>query len=90
MIATKLTTLKKSALVLGAAVVAMTGVFAAPAQAKKPHISIYLGGAGVGLGYGYYGGYGYGYGPSCYWLKKKAIHTGSSYWWHKYKQCKYS
>jgi hypothetical protein len=88
MIASKLTSLKKSTLVLGAALVAMTGVFAAPAQAKKPHVHIYLGiPAGVGVGYGY--GYGYGYGPSCYWLKKKAIHTGSAYWWHKYKQCKY-
>ena len=85
MIASKLTSLKKSTLVLGAAIVAMTGVFAAPAQAKKPHINIYLGMTGVGVGYGV----GYGYGPSCYWLKKKAIHTGSAYWWHKYKQCKY-
>ena len=86
MIASKLTSLKKSTLVLGAAIVAMTGVFAAPAQAKKPHINIYLGMTGVGVGYGV----GYGYGPSCHWLKKKAINTGSSYWWHKYKQCKYS
>ena len=48
MTASKMTSLKKSALVLGAAVVAMTGVFAAPAHAKKPHVHIYLGGAGVG------------------------------------------
>jgi hypothetical protein len=89
MIPSKLTSLRKSALVLGAAVVTMTGVFAAPAHAKKPHVHIILGiPGGVGVGYGY--GYGYGYGSSCYWLKKKAIHTGSAYWWHKYKQCKYS
>jgi uncharacterized membrane protein YfcA len=86
MIAPKLSALKKSALVLGAAVVAMTGVFAAPAHAKKAHVHIHL---GIPLGVGGYYGYGYGYGPSCYWLKKKAIYTGSPYWWKKYKQCKY-
>jgi hypothetical protein len=89
MSASKLTALKKSALVLGAAVIAMTGMFAAPAHAKKPHVHIHLGvPLGVGGAYGYYG-YGHGYGPSCYWLKKKAIHTGSAYWWKKYQQCKY-
>ena len=87
MITSKLTSLKKSGLVLGAAVVAMTGVLAAPAHAKKPHVSIYLG-VPVGLGVGVIG-YGYGYGPSCHWLKQKAIDTGSAYWWKKYKQCKY-
>jgi hypothetical protein len=87
MIASKLTSLKKSGLVLGAAVVAMTGVLAAPAHAKKANIHIHLG-VPVGVGVGYVG-YGYGYGPSCYWLKKKAIDTGSTYWWKKYKQCKY-
>ena len=88
MIASKLTSLKKSTLVLGAAVVAMTGVLAAPAHAKKPHVNIYLGiprWRRLGVV-----GYGYGYGPSCHWLKKKAIDTGSAYWWKKYKQCKYS
>ena len=34
--------------------------------------------------YGYYPGY-----RSCYWLKKKAIYTGSKYWWHRYKECKF-
>lgn len=87
MITSKLTSLKKSGLVLGAAVVAMTGVLAAPAHAKKGNIHIHLGiPAGVGVGYV---GYGYGYGPSCHWLKHKAIDTGSAYWWKKYKQCKY-
>ncbi len=77
---------KKSALVLGAAVVAMTGVLAAPAHAKKGHIHIHLG-VPVGVGFVDYGYYDYG--PSCYWLKKKAINTGSPFWWKKYKQCKY-
>jgi len=84
MIASKLTSLKKSTLVLGAAIVAMTGALAVPAQAKSK-VQIYV---GVPLGIGVVG-YGYGYGPSCHWLKEKAIDTGSAYWWKKYKQCKY-
>ena len=85
MIASKLTSLKKSTLVLGAAVVAMTGALAVPAQAKSK-VQIVV---GVPLGNGVVGyGYGYGYG-SCHWLKEKAIDTGSAYWWKKYKQCKY-
>jgi len=85
MIASKLTSLKKSTLVLGAAVVAMTGALAVPAQAKSK-VQIVV---GVPLGIGVVGyGYGYGYG-SCHWLKEKAIDTGSAYWWKTYKQCKY-
>jgi hypothetical protein len=34
-----------------------------------------------------FGGYPYyGYGD-CYWLKRKAIITGSPYWWSRYEDC---
>lgn len=26
---------------------------------------------------------------SCWWMKRKAIHTGSSYWWKRYHYCVY-
>jgi hypothetical protein len=81
----KLTIVKKSTLALGAALVAMSGVLATPAHAKKNHIHIHV---GVPLGIGVYGD-GYGYGHSCYWLKKKAMYTGKALWWKKYKECKY-
>jgi hypothetical protein len=31
--------------------------------------------------------YDYGYGDGCYWLKRRAIHTGSRYWWNRYYGC---
>lgn len=37
-------------------------------------------------GAAYYSGYGYGYG-SCNRLRRKAIRTGSSYWWRRYENC---
>ncbi|HKZ97814.1 MAG TPA: hypothetical protein VJ045_12640 [Hyphomicrobiaceae bacterium] len=37
----------------------------------------------IGYPYYYYGGY-YG---DCYWLKVKAIRTGSRYWWRRYHEC---
>ncbi len=40
----------------------------------------------VGVPY-YYDDYYYGY--DCYWLKRRAIRTGSSYWWHRYYECRY-
>lgn len=32
---------------------------------------------------GIYGGY-----RGCYWLKRRAIVTGSSYWWRRYNACR--
>ncbi len=31
--------------------------------------------------------YDYGYGEGCYWLKSRALHTGSGYWWNRYYNC---
>jgi hypothetical protein len=28
-----------------------------------------------------------GYGGGCYWMKQRAINTGSPYWWNRYNEC---
>lgn len=28
------------------------------------------------------------YGGGCYWLKVKAVETGSGYWWNRYYNCR--
>jgi hypothetical protein len=35
-----------------------------------------------------YGGYYYYYGD-CDWLRRRALHTGSPYWWDRYYNCLY-
>jgi hypothetical protein len=42
--------------------------------------------AGVPYYYGYYDDYGYG-GDDCGWLYRRAIQTGSPYWWQRYQVC---
>jgi len=42
-----------------------------------PHIFLH-----APLVYGYYS-----YSDGCYWLRRRAIHTGSSYWWDRYYAC---
>ena len=27
-------------------------------------------------------------GGGCYWLKRRALDTGSRYWWHRYNECR--
>lgn len=54
-------------------------------------------------GYGHHYGYGHRYnrgggivlrfgnsggGGGCYWLKRRALDTGSRYWWHRYNECR--
>jgi hypothetical protein len=34
----------------------------------------------------YYGDY-YSYGDGCYWLRRRALYTGSRYWWTRYYAC---
>jgi hypothetical protein len=43
-------------------------------------------GRSFAYGYPYYGDY-YGYSDSCYWLRRRALATGSSYWWNRYYDC---
>ncbi len=45
-------------------------------------------------GYGFYGGPAYGYygysdDDDCYWLRRRALDTGSRYWWRRYNECRY-
>lgn len=71
---------------LATAVVAM-GATVGVAEAKhKKHLGIV-----IDLGSPYYGSYGSYYSgyDSCRWLKRRAIHTGSSYWWKRYQYCIY-
>jgi hypothetical protein len=37
-------------------------------------------------GYPYVDGY-YDYSDGCYWLRRRALATGSSYWWDRYYDC---
>jgi len=40
--------------------------------------------------FGFVGVYPYYYGgDGCYWLKRRAIVTGSHYWWRRYHACRY-
>jgi hypothetical protein len=36
--------------------------------------------------YGYYDSY---YDDSCAWLRRKALRTGSRYWWRRYERCRH-
>ena len=38
--------------------------------------------------YGFYDDYGY-YGDNCGWLYRRALSTGSPYWWRRYRDCAY-
>ncbi len=71
-----------------ATVTVAIGATVGVAEAKhKKHFGVV-----IDLGSPYYGAYsgnGYGYNSSCRWLKRKAIHTGSSYWWRRYEYCIY-
>lgn len=40
----------------------------------------------VGPGYDYYYG---DYDDSCEWLRRRAIRTGSNYWWRRFRECVY-
>ncbi len=35
------------------------------------------------------GAYPYAYGDGCYWLRRRALYTGSSYWWRRYYACRH-
>jgi hypothetical protein len=41
---------------------------------------------GVPLAYYGYSNYAY-YDNSCYWLRRRALDSGSSYWWNRYYAC---
>jgi hypothetical protein len=41
---------------------------------------------GPGISFWFYDGYYYG---DCNWLRRRAIVTGSRYWWRRYRLCRY-
>jgi hypothetical protein len=43
-------------------------------------------GRSFAYGYPYVDGY-YAYSDGCYWLRRRALSTGSSYWWNRYYDC---
>ncbi len=40
-----------------------------------------------GGSFGVYVGPGYGYSSECDWMRRRALATGSSYWWRRYRAC---
>ena len=41
----------------------------------------------VGVPLAYYGYSTYAYSDGCHWLRRRALDTGSSYWWNRYYAC---
>ena len=40
--------------------------------------------------FAFFGAYPYDYvDDGCYWLRRRALYTGSPYWWHRYYACRY-
>jgi hypothetical protein len=40
-----------------------------------------------GVDFDFFGGPSYGYVSDCNWLRRRAVATGSSYWWRRYRAC---
>ena len=40
-----------------------------------------------GVGFDFFAGPSYGYVSDCNWLRRRAVTTGSSYWWGRYRAC---
>ena len=41
-----------------------------------------------GVAFGFFGDdYGYGYTSSCEYYRQRALYTGRSYWWRRYRDC---
>jgi hypothetical protein len=39
--------------------------------------------------FAFVGVYPYAYDGDCYWLRRRALNTGSSYWWRRYYACRH-
>ncbi|HWV83251.1 MAG TPA: hypothetical protein VNZ50_17620 [Hyphomicrobiaceae bacterium] len=83
--------LTKTAILAALSVAVIGGSGLASSQAEAGYKHKHFGKIGVGIVLGapiVYGGYGYGYRP-CYWLYRKAMNTGSKYWWKRFHECRY-
>ena len=73
---------------LSVAVIGGSGLASSQAEAGHKHKHRHFG-VGIVLGAPIvYGGYGYAHRP-CYWLYRKAMNTGSKYWWKRFHECRY-
>lgn len=89
-------TLLKSVMAAAVVVTIATGAFAVPAEAKFRGGHIAAGAMfNLAAGYGANDRYGYSTGTKqkkkadpCAWLKRKALQTGSAYWWTRYRDCR--
>lgn len=73
---------------LSVAVIGGNGLASPQAEAGYKHKHKHFG-VGIVLGAPIvYGGYGYAHRP-CYWLYRKAMNTGSKYWWKRFHECRY-
>lgn len=86
LVSLKSTKARNALFAVAAVTAAMAGTIGVAEAKHKKHFGVV-----IDLGSPYYSGYsGYGYGyDSCRWLKRKAIHTGSPYWWKRYQYCIY-
>jgi hypothetical protein len=48
----------------------------------RRHHRVFIGGLAYAAPYYVYANY-----DSCYWLKRRALYTGSGYWWSRYYEC---
>jgi hypothetical protein len=85
------TLIAKTTGLVALAFVAAGGAMTAPTVAeagptKKFGVHIHLGTPYVHGGYGYHVHYGH---RRCGWLHRRAVNTGSPYWWKRFKHCRY-
>jgi hypothetical protein len=77
---------RQAALAIGAALLASTALTgAADAKSfKRFHLDVHIGGSGFHVGHGYHRGWRF---RRCNWLRRRAMWTGSPYWWRRYRWC---
>ena len=74
---------------LSIAVIGGSGLASSQAEAGYKHKHKHFG-VGIVLGAPIvYGAYGYHGHRPCYWLYRKAMNTGSKYWWKRFHECRY-
>lgn len=84
--------LTKTAVLAALSVAVIGGSGLASSQAEAGHKHKHFGKFGVGIVLGaplVYGGYGYHAHRPCHWLYRKAMNTGSKYWWKRFYECRY-
>lgn len=84
----------RTALLTVAALGAMTFATTQSAEARHRHHGRLVVHIGSGIGVGLHHRHHHGRllivdgGPRCGWLYRKAVRTGSGYWWDRYEMCR--